>query len=347
VIDAGVLGRHRTGDETHVRELLKEVGRHATGLRIGAVLGDPGLAPHGVTALELAPFNQFTRIAWELPRLLRSVDLRLAHFQYLVPPLYRGPSVITVHDLSFELLPELEERFDGWALRRFVPVSARRARVIFTVSEWTRQDILRRYHVPPERVLVTLNGVSSEFRPDGPRPNRPPYILFVGALRPRKDPLNAVEAFSRLEGLDLRLVMVGPDKGLYPRVESLIDRHGLTGRVELKGYVTGHELAAMYRGAECVLLPSLYEGFGLPVVEAMASGTPVVATNVGAIPEIAGDAAILVPPSDPDALAQGVNRALDARDQFVERGFDRAKMFTWNEVMRRTIDGYRLALRTC
>ncbi len=340
VVDAGVIGRRRTGDETYVREVLTEFGRCDLDFRIAAVVNDSESAPEGVTGVVLPARSQFTRLAWQLPHLLRRLRGRLAHFQYIVPPLYTGPAVVTVHDMSFELLPELEDPLDGWALRRLVPMSMHRARLVFTVSEWTKTDILRRYDLAPERVIVTSNGVGREFRPEGPRPSRPPYMLFVGALRPRKDPLNALEAFLRVADLGIQFVMIGPDKGLYRRLRATIERHGVEDRVEIRGYVSREELAAMYRGAECLVLPSLYEGFGLPVVEAMASGTPVVATTVGALPEIAGDAAVLVPPRDPDALAEGIREAVGQRAQLAARGLVRARLFAWDDVARRVLDGY-------
>jgi glycosyltransferase involved in cell wall biosynthesis len=338
MVDADVLGRQRTGDETHVRELLRVLGDCGKGLRVGAVARHPELVPTGVHPFDLKPLNQLSRMTWELPAFLRRVAPTLAHFQYVVPPLYRGRSVVTVHDMSFELLPELEDRFDGWALRRAVPMAVRRAELVFTVSEWTKRDILRHYRLREEKVVVTLNGVSEVFGPCGPRLDRPPFLLFVGALRPRKDPVAALECYRLLGRTDLDLVMVGPDKGLRPQVEALVERHGMSRRVHLLGHVTTAELAALYRSAQCFVFPSRYEGFGLPVLEAMASGTPVVASSSGAIPEVAGDACLLVPPSSPGDLADAVKVALSDRERLVEEGLRRAAMFSWREVGRRTLD---------
>ncbi|HEX5266202.1 MAG TPA: glycosyltransferase family 1 protein [Acidimicrobiales bacterium] len=344
VIDADVLGRQRTGDETHVHQLLVGLADGDPGLTVGAVTRWPAMVPEGVTAYQLDPVHQLTRMIWQLPRLLGRIRPRLAHFQYVVPPLYRGRSVVTVHDLSYELLPELEDRFDGWALRRLVPPSIRRSELVFTVSEWTKSDIVSRYGVPPEKIVVTLNGVSDRFTPRGPRPARPPYLLFVGALRPRKDPLAALEAFVRLGEDDLHLVMVGPDRGLRAEVESFVDRSGIRRRVEIKGHVDDDELASLYRGARCVVLPTRYEGFGLPVVEAMASGVPVVSTTAGSIPEVAGTAAVLVPPRDPGALADGIRTALADAPALVAQGLERAARFNWAEVVGRVLEGYRSVL---
>lgn len=143
---------------------------------------------------------------------------------------------------------------------------------------------------------MTPNGVDAAFTPDGERQGGDPYLLFVGALRSRKDPVTALEALARLP-VELRLVMIGPPKGEQDRVEAAIERLGLRRRVDVLGHVGQSQLAAYYRGAQCLVLPSLYEGFGLPVLEAMACGTPVVSTAVCSIPEIAGNAAVLVPPA--------------------------------------------------
>ena len=140
---------------------------------------------------------------------------------------------------------------------------------------------------------------------------------------------------------ELRLVLVGPDKGAEAEARRAVTRLGLNGRVEFVGHVPKTELAELYRGARCLVLPSRHEGFGLPVLEAMASGTPVVATSAGAIPEVAGDAAVLVEPSDPVALAGGIERALADRDRFVKAGLARVRRFSWVETARRTLTVYR------
>jgi glycosyltransferase involved in cell wall biosynthesis len=340
VVDADVLGRQRTGDETYVLHLLEELAGLDSGLAIHALARRAEVVPPGIVPEVLPVGSYAARLAWHLPRRLKRLSASLAHFQYVVPPGYHGPAVVTVHDLSYEFLPELEKRAAGWVLRRLVPPSVKRAARVFTVSEWTKHDLVRRYGLAPERVVVTPNGVDPFFTPDGERPDGPPYLLFVGALRARKDPVTALEALALLPG-ELRLVMVGPPGDESERVTAAIGRLGLAHRVELRGYVSQSELVSLYRGAYCFVLPSRYEGFGLPVVEAMASGTPVVSTTTGALPEVAGDAAVLVPERDPAALAAGVLRALEARDDLVARGLERAKRYTWQAAAQATLEVYR------
>jgi alpha-1,3-rhamnosyl/mannosyltransferase len=340
VVDADVLGRRRTGDENHVQNLLRELGGVDHGLRVVAVTRRQGLVPSGVETFVLPARGQMGRMGWTLPRALQKLRPRLAHFQYVIPPLYQGPAVVTVHDIAFDRMPHLMGHRDGIAFRSLVPRSMRRAERVLTVSEWTRADIVDRYGLEPERVVVTGGGLDPAFGHTGGRPDRPPYLLFVGALQPRKGPVVALEALARLPS-ELHLVMVGPAKRGLDEVRRAIDRLGLRSRVELTGYVSQKELAGLYRGAACMLFPSRYEGFGLPVLEAMASGTPVVATTAGAIPEVAGRAAVLVAPGDAEALADGVHQALANREQLVVAGLDRARSFPWGQVADRTLGIYR------
>jgi len=339
-IDADVLGRRRTGDETYMANLLRELAPLADGERLAAVTRRPDLVPAGIEAVELPARSQVARMAVGLPRTLRRLRPALAHFNYVVPPAFRGPAVVTVHDLSFERHPGLMSPRDLLLFRTFVPRSARRAERVFAVSERTKRDLVDRYRIAEDKIVVTPNGVDPIFRPDGGAPGRPPYALFVGGIQPRKDPVSAIEALGRLNG-NLSLVLVGAEKRGGQDVRRAIRRLGLDRRVELTGHLEREELAALYRGAACLVFPSRYEGFGLPVLEAMASGTPVVAAAAGAVPEVAGDAAVLVEPGDPAALAAGIERALADRERLVAAGLERARRFSWAETARLTLATYR------
>jgi glycosyltransferase involved in cell wall biosynthesis len=304
VIDADVLGRQRTGDETYVAALLRELA--AAPEEIFAVTRRPDLVPDGVEAVELPARSQVVRMAFALPRLLRRLSPDLAHFLYAIPPGHRGTSVVTVHDLSFEHLPDVMGLKDRLLFKTQVSRSARRADRVLTGSEWTKRDLVERYGLPEERITVTPYGVDPAYRPEGPRADGR-YALFVGAIQPRKDPLTAVEALA-LVNSDLRLLLIGPEKLGADRVRDAVDRLGLGRRVDWKGHVERDELAKLYRGAAVLIFPSRYEGFGLPVVEAMACGTPVVATTAGAIPEVAGDAAVLVEEEAAERSGDGEGR---------------------------------------
>lgn len=338
-VDADVLGRNRTGDETYVAALLRELAPLLDGEEILAITRRPDLVPDGIEAVELPARSQMARMTFGLPHVLRQLRPDLAHFLYAIPIGYRRRAVVTVHDLSFERLPAIMGFRDRLLFRTQVPRSARRAERVLTGSEQTKRDLIEDYAVAEDRIVVTPYGVDPFYGPEGPR-REGRYALFVGAIQPRKDPQAALEALALLNG-DLRLVMVGPEKRGGQEVRETIRRLGLQDRVELTGHVERHELAALYRGAACLVFPSRYEGFGLPVVEAMASGTPVVAARTGAVPEVAGDAAVLVEPGDPVALAGGIERALADRDRLIAAGLERARRYSWAETARKTLDVYR------
>jgi glycosyltransferase involved in cell wall biosynthesis len=340
VLDADVLGRRRTGDETYVSALLAELPKLSTDLRFAAVTRRPDRVPDGIEPIKLPAQSQPFRMAWSLPRLLRRLHPDLSHFQYVVAPRSPSPAVVTIHDLSFERDPRLMRRRDRFFFRAMVPRSARRADRVLAVSERTKRDLVELYGLDEAKVVVTPNGVDMRFRPGSGRNGGDPYLLFVGALQSRKDPVAAIEALS-LVGTGLRLVLVGPDKGAERKAREAVSRLRLDGRVEFAGHVEMDELASLYRDAEALVFPSRYEGFGLPVIEAMASGTPVVATVAGALPEVAGDAAILVEPGDPVALAGGIERALADRERLVRAGLERAKLYSWAETAERTLAAYR------
>jgi glycosyltransferase involved in cell wall biosynthesis len=331
VVDADVLGRERTGDETYVRNLLRELAPLAASaeLRIAAVTRRPDLVPEGVDAVELLARSQELRMALLLPRLLRRLGASVVHTQYVLPLRSPCPGVVTVHDLSFARRPELMGRKDRLIFRTLVPRAVRRAARVLTVSERTKRDLVEHYGVPPERVVVTPNGVDPAFHPPSDTVSQGAYVLAVGAIQRRKNQLSALEAAS---AVGLPLVVVGPHKD--PALAEELRRGG----ARLEGYVDTDRLAELYRGAACLVQASSFEGFGLPIVEAMASGIPVVAVREPALVEVAGDAAVVV--AEPD-LADGIRRALAERERLVAAGLERARAFTWRAAAERTLGVYR------
>jgi glycosyltransferase involved in cell wall biosynthesis len=341
VVDADVLGRRRTGDETYVRNLLVELPELAekSGLRVAAVTRRPDLVPEGVEAIELSGRTQELRMAVTLPRKLRRLGAALCHTQYALPFRSPCPCVVTVHDLSFARRPELMGWKDRLVFRTMVPQAVRGAACVLTVSERTKRDLVELYAVPPDRIVVTPNGVDSVFRPrakgeESPRDTVPPgrYALAVGAIQRRKNQLAALDAAT---AAGLSLVVVGPEKD-----GALADELRRQG-ARLEGYVEAERLAELYRGAACLVQTSLYEGFGLPLVEAMASGTPVVSVREAALEEIGGDAVVFV---EKERLADGIRQALAERDRLVAAGIERARRFTWRATAERTLEVYREVL---
>ena len=332
VVDADVVGRRRTGDETYVRNLLRTLPEPAAeaGLDLAAVTRHPELVPDGVLPVLLAARSQELRMAWTLPRTLRRLGAALVHTPYALPYRCPCPAVVTIHDLSFE--HGLMGRRDRLVFERVVPHAARTAARVLTVSERTKRDLVEHYGIPPERVVVTPNGVDPAFHPATQTAAARPYALAVGAIQERKNQRAALAA-ARDAGLEL--VVVGPvkDEGAAAELRE--------GGARLEGYVEVERLAELYRGAACLVQSSRYEGFGLPVVEAMASGTPVVTVPDPALVEVAGEAAVVVPEAE---LAAGIRRAVEERDTLAAAGIERARAFTWEAAARTTVTAYVEAL---
>jgi len=331
-IDADVLGRERTGDETYVRNLLRELTPLAAeaGIRFAAVTRRPDLVPEGVEPVKLRAGSQLVRMAITLPRLLRRLGADLVHTQYALPLQLPCPGVVTVHDLSFEREPGLFSLKDRLVFRRVVPRAVRRAARVLTVSERTKRDLIELYGVAPDRVVVTPNGVDPAFHPaPSDTVSQGAYVLAVGAIQARKNQLAALEAAT---AAGFPLVVVGPAKDA-----ALADELRRSG-ARLEGHVEIERLAELYRGAACLVQTSRFEGFGLPVLEAMASGTPVVAVREPALQEVAGDAAVFV---DNGKLADGIREAVQGRERLSAAGLERARAFSWRATAERTLAVYR------
>lgn len=327
VIDADVLGRERTGDETYISNLLRRLPGTAGGeLHFVALTRRPDLVPAGVEAVHVPARSQELRMAWSVPRALHRLRPALAHFQHALPLCCPCPAVVTIHDLSFERDPSLMPLRDRLVFKAAVPRAARHSAHVLAVSDRTKADVIELYGVSPERIAVTPHGVDPIFSPlEGGGHS---YALFVGAVQARKNPLAAVEA---AQAAGLPLVVAGP--GRDAELARELARRG----ADVRGYVTQAELADLYRGAACLVMPSRYEGFGLPVLEAMASGTPVVAAPDPALREVAGDAAVFVPL---ERLAEGIREAVADRQRLVAAGLARARLFSWDETARRTVAVY-------
>lgn len=267
-----------------------------------------------------------------LPRAARHADL-LHCPSYRAPVRSATPLVVTVHDLALLRHPEVFNRWSRAYGRLSVPRVARAARIVIAVSEFTRDELVGLLDVPAERIRVVPNGISAVFTPEG-LAGEGDYVLAVGTLEPRKNLPRLIEATS---GLDAELRIVGA-RGWG---EVSVDES----RVRWLGEVPDEELAVLYRGARCVAYPSLYEGFGYPVVEAMACGTPAVTSAGGATEEIAGGAAVLVDPLDPASIRAGIEEATARRHELIPNGLARAKAFAPDRFADATVAVYREALR--
>jgi glycosyltransferase involved in cell wall biosynthesis len=270
--------------------------------------------------------------------------------EHLLLPLRSLPTVLTVHDLIFRHLPEHHKPLNRGYLNLALPLYCRRATHIIAISECTRRDVMAAYDLPPEKVTVIHEAADPRFHPQTPDrvtavrqqyslPER--YILFVGTIEPRKNLTRLLHAFEALHGDDLcdALVIVGKRGWLFGDFFAELERSPLRDAVLLPGYVPDEALPAIYAGARALAFPSLYEGFGLPVLEAMACGTAVACSSTSSLPEVAGDAALYFDPSSQGAIVETLRQLLsdpDLRGELVQRGLSRAAQFSWDRVAAET-----------
>jgi glycosyltransferase involved in cell wall biosynthesis len=320
-IDVSPLAQTRAGTARYLHGLLEALCAHG-GVEVAALaFGGPNRAATVVRDALWYPFG--------LPRRVSHSGAAVLHCPTFRAPLsLRVPLVVTVHDLAVLRFPWA---FNAWSRaysRIAVPRVVHTADAVIAVSEFTKRELVELLDIPPERIRVIPNAAAEIFRPDGETvPGE--YVLAVGTLEPRKN-LPALAQAARRAGVELRIA----GRRGWGDVE-------LSGDVSWLGEVPDPELAALYRGALCVAYPSLYEGFGLPVLEAMACGAAVVTSSGSATEEVAGSAAVLVDPRDPEAIAAGIQEALGRRDELRAAGIERARAYSWRDVADRTVALYR------
>lgn len=306
---------------------LRGWGRYVRDL-VGALPDRPDLEYRVISQGGRGPELLFEQLT--LPLQLRRQHADLVHAPNCFLPLARPcMGVVTIHDLAFEVFPEDFSKRTGWKYRTFVPRCARSAQRVICVSGYTAADVVRRYDVDEARVRIIPNAPSLPIG-DEPVAQDGPYLLAVGDLRPKKNLLRLVEAFRALRrtGLEHRLVLAGVDGGEGDRLREVLGGEP----IELTGYVSDGRLDALMRGADAVVHPSLYEGFGLVLVEAMARGVPVVASRATALPETGGDAAEYFDPLDVADMAAAIRHVVDDRDrhrELAQLGRARASALSW------------------
>jgi glycosyltransferase involved in cell wall biosynthesis len=356
-IDARTLGASRiTGVERYLRNLVAHLSTLPylpdTLLYVDSqelALAPPIAMGHSMCMRVVPPGRAWLR--WRLPRALRADRVSVMHFPATVlPPFLPCPSVVTVYDLAFEFFPESYDPADLRMQLRGARKGIRRARSILAISQATADDIVRLYHRDPADITVTPLGAEERFlnvKSQPPPPGWPDsYILYVGRLTPRKNIESLLEAYAmaRARGVSDPLMVVGggvPDYVSSLRMKAL--GFNVIEDVVFAGYLPDALLPAVYANARALACLSLYEGFGLPVIEAMACGVPVVASSTSSFPEIVGDAGILVDPQDVSAQAEALVDICtdDARSRELStKARERARLFSWNEVARSTLNAY-------
>jgi glycosyltransferase involved in cell wall biosynthesis len=360
VIDVHSLGTQSGGNETYFRQLLQGLREDQSENSYGLLYTHPDALNDCYLDSRFTftriPKSPIPRICAALPRLLQNTKPEVFHCQYVKPPFVKIPTVVTIHDLAHEHYPEFFHPLEAFRMKTLVRWTAGRADHILTVSEFSAADIAKRFGVPREKITVAYQAAAPSFRPrDGAQCREhvarnygidSPYILYVGRIQARKNLPRLVEAYARVRkhGVECKLVMVGKKDWQSERLLQKIRELGLESSVIFPGFVPFDDLPLFYNAAEVFVFPSIFEGFGLPVVESMASGVPTITSLGSSLEEVAGDGALLVDPLDTGSIADVLDRLLGdsrLRSDLVGRGLRRSAEFKAGNLAKKALDVYR------
>lgn len=354
VINASEMGRQRGGNESYIAGLLEGLVQLEPAIRTTLLTcqwDSPATIPPIFEQLNLGIYRRLPFFLWQQTLALRrlNADWYLANF--FLPPLLPCRGVVAVHDLSFRAHPEYFPRSVAWYMRWLTGMAMQQAQCILTISEFSRQEICRFYPVNPAKVVVTPLAVSAEFQPASPATAAydqatlaryglaPAYILALGNIHPRKNMARLLEAYRCLKQQVKNVpAMVWAGLPRWESSELLTEAHAAG--VILPGFIAQADLPSLYRQATMLVYPSLYEGFGLPPLEAMACGTPVVASNTTSLPEVVGDAGLTVDPTSTEAITAAMARLLadpSLAEHLRQAGLARAVEFTWTRTVQSTL----------
>lgn len=360
-IDARPIQGSFTGDATYWRGLVDGLSRFETFddiiVYLDADLPEPEIMPSGYVRVRyLSAVNWRAWTAWAFPQALREDKVQVAHVQYGIPPLLPCPVITTVHDVSFKRHPEFFRLKDRLILDTGMKHLAKNAARILTVSEYSRKEMLELYNIPYEKIAVVYLGVDKQYKPmdRGAAQElvrtkygiRAPFIVTVSVIQPRKNIQGLLEGFAKLKGIqhvEHKLVIVGKYGWKEHHLSRRIRDLDLTSDVIFTGYVPYEDLPAFYNAADLFVYPSVYEGFGLPPLEAMACGAPVITGNRSSLPEVVDEAGIMVDPYDSGAFAVAMSNVLSSealRAEMSNWGLAQSRKFSWDEMARHVLSIY-------
>jgi len=363
-IDARLIQGPFTGDSTYWRGLIEGLSR----LDADLVLYLDGKLPkpeipvsRDIPVRVLQACCSRVWSAWTFPRALKEDGIQVAHVQYTIPPRMPCPTITTIHDVSFKRLPEFFTLKDRLILNWSTKRASKKAVRVIVPSQHTKEELVGLYGIDPGKIAVTYEGVDKQFQPMDRTTAiglisekygiQPPFVLTLGVIQPRKNLGRLIEGFAALKGnveSEHKLVIVGKQGWKEADLQGRIKALGLANDVIRTGYVPYEDLPALYSAADVFVYPSVYEGFGLPPLEAMACGTPVITGDRSSLPEVVGEAGVMVDPYDPDAFAKAMAKVLSSeslRAEMRTRGLSQASKFSWDKMASETLEIYREVAR--
>jgi len=358
VIDGCCLGRKKTGNETYLRGLLsglQEVSVAGCDLSVITTTAHRGERPETFEWIDIPQGNFLSRNFLTIPSELTRFKGKTSIYHATYWTRFWSevvPSVVMIHDISFVSFPQGFKKHEQWIYAGLIEQVAKRSRHIVTVSEFSKRDMIERWKIPGEKITVTYDGLDDCYRPASGKNQEmkgeeTPYILYVGNLHPRKNLVRLLKAFVLLKEetkLRHRLKIVGQAAWMFEDIFEAVRRHRLEEAVDFTGYVSQEELIRLYQQATVTVYPSLFEGFGLPVLEAMGCGSPVVTSKTTSIPEVAGEACVLVNPESVEDIAGAMEKVLVSEKlqaELREKGLRQSEKFTWKQMADKTLEVWR------
>lgn len=364
-IDAHVLGDKSGGNETYYRNIIDNIHKFMKQddeiiLLMSSKKEAERINKKNIRNIKTVFFkskNPIIRYLYEIPKLVRKYKADVLHTQYYAPLIKNCKLVVTIHDISYEHFPEYFKKLELIRNRVWIWYSSKISDIILTVSEYSKKDISEIYKINKDKIVVTHLATSEIYKQVdeklveetkekfGIKGN---YLLTVGNLQPRKNMVRLINSYTEIKSnnpeFNLKLVIVGKKAWKFDGIFKTVNSANLNDEVILTDYVSDYELVNLYNGAEIFIYPSIFEGFGLPVIEAMACGTPVITSNLSSLPEVAGDAAALINPFDNNDIINTLEKVYfdeGYKNILIKKGLKRFKEFSWNKTSSKVIDVYR------